>query len=81
MSFGDGPHERQSQPAAWDAAAGLAAIKFLPHVRLFVLGNTRAGVSHFDDYVRPVLEGAQLQCIARAAEFQGILQQVVDGQQ
>ena len=81
MPFGDGPHERQSQAAAWDAPAGLPAIKFLPYMRLLVFRDARAGIGHFDDDIRPVLEGVQFERVARAAELQRVIQQVVDGQQ
>ncbi len=65
MPFCDGPHKRQAQPAARDAAPGFAAVQFFPDVRLFFVRDTGAGIGNLDEQAGAIFGGMQFDGIAR----------------
>ena len=81
MTICDGPHQREPEPAARDAARALAAIELLPDVGNLILRDARPGIGHFHHHRGAVFKGPQFNRAARAGEFDGVIQQIVQGEE
>src|SRR5512133_622801 len=80
MKGDDALDEGQSQAAPFRAAGICSAVKLLEDLWLVFHGNARAGIGHFDDNGLSILRGAHLHRIFTGCELEGVLDQVIDGQ-